>query len=84
MDRKINYSCLLIIGLRVEYDLHKKNGERVVRALARCEECRVPIYEPIDPNKSYNVITTAFLATGGDGFTVLKDNYESQQEMGMY
>jgi 2',3'-cyclic-nucleotide 2'-phosphodiesterase (5'-nucleotidase family) len=44
----------------------------------------VPIYEPIDPNKSYNVIMTAFLATGGDGFTVLKNNYESQQEMGMF
>jgi 5'-nucleotidase len=79
----MNYSCSLITGLRVEYDLHKQNGERVVRALARCGECRVPIYEPIDPNKSYNVIMTAFLATGGDGFTVLKDNYKSQQEMGI-
>lgn len=68
-------------GLRVEYDLHKPNGKRVVRALARCGECRVPIYEPIDPNKSYYVIITAFLATGGDGFKVLKHNYKSQQEM---
>ncbi|PNF40457.1 hypothetical protein B7P43_G14344 [Cryptotermes secundus] len=68
-------------GLRVEYDLHKPNGKRVVRALARCGECRVPIYEPIDPNKSYYVITTAFLAKGGDDFKVLKQNYRSQHEM---
>lgn len=68
----------------MEYDLHKQNGERVVRALARCAECRVPIYEPIDPNKSYDVIMTAFLASGGDGFTVLKDNYKIQQEIGTF
>lgn len=86
------YSCLvfvlwtwqLITGLRVEYDLHKPNGKRVVRAFARCGECRVPIYEPIDPNKSYYVIITAFIATGGDGFKVFKQNYQSQQEMGMF
>jgi 5'-nucleotidase len=80
----INYSLLLITGLRVEYDLHKPNGKRVVRAVARCGECRVPIYELIDPNKSYYVITTVFLATGGDGFKVLKQNYRSEQEMGMF
>jgi 2',3'-cyclic-nucleotide 2'-phosphodiesterase (5'-nucleotidase family) len=44
----------------------------------------VPIYEPIDPNKSYYVIITAFMATGGDGFKVFKENYKSQQEMGMF
>jgi 2',3'-cyclic-nucleotide 2'-phosphodiesterase (5'-nucleotidase family) len=44
----------------------------------------VPIYEPIDPNKSYDVIMTAFLASGGDGFTVLKDNYKIQQEIGTF
>lgn len=68
----------------MEYDLHKPNGKRVVRALARCGECRVPIYEPIDPNKSYYVITTAFLAKGGDDFKLLKQNYRSQHEMGMF
>lgn len=68
-------------GLRVEYDLTKENGKRVTKALARCGECRVPIYEPVDKNKSYRVIMPAFLAKGGDGFTVLEKNYKKEEEM---
>lgn len=68
-------------GLRVEYDLNQPNGKRVMKALARCGECRVPRYEPVQPNKSYNVIMPAFVATGGDGFTVLMKNYKKEKEM---
>lgn len=68
----------------MEYDLNKPNGKRVTKALARCGECRVPIYEPVDPKRSYNVIMTVFLASGGDGFTMLKNNYRRQQVMGMF
>ncbi|XP_021942371.1 protein 5NUC-like [Zootermopsis nevadensis] len=53
-------------GLRVEYDLNKPNGKRVTKALAK---------------RSYNVIMTVFLASGGDGFTMLKNNYRRQQVM---
>lgn len=65
-------------GLRVEYDLNKQNGKRVTKALARCGECSVPRYEPVEPNKSYNVIMPAFLANGGDGYTVLVKNYKRE------
>jgi hypothetical protein len=79
------HQCLcLITGLRVEYDLNKPNGKRVTKALARCGECRVPIYEPVDPKRSYYVIMTAFVANGGDGFKILKNNYRREQEMGMF
>jgi 5'-nucleotidase len=79
-----NYNYLSIPGLRVEYDVNKPNGNRVVKALARCGECRVPKYEPVEPNKSYNVIMPAFIANGGDGYTVLKKNNKEGEEMGTF
>lgn len=68
-------------GLKVEYDLSQPNGKRVTKALARCGACRVPIYEPVAENKTYNIIMSTFLAKGGDGFTVLGKNYKKEQEM---
>lgn len=68
-------------GLKVEYDLSQPNGQRVTKALARCGECRVPIYEPVEKNKTYNVIMPVFIAKGGDGYTVLEKNYKKEQEM---
>ena len=79
-----NYNCLSITGLKVEYDLNKQNGKRVTKALARCGECPVPRYEPVEPKKSYNVIMPAFLANGGDGFKVLVKNYKKEREMGTF
>jgi 5'-nucleotidase len=68
----------------VEYDLNKPNGKRVTKALARCGECRVPIYEPVDPKNSYYVIMPVFVANGGDDFKMLRNNYRREQEMGMF
>jgi 5'-nucleotidase len=68
----------------VEYDLNKPNGKRVIKALARCGECQVPIYEPVEPKRSYYVIMPVFLAKGGDGFEMLKNNYKREQEIGMF
>jgi 5'-nucleotidase len=79
-----NYNYLSISGLRVEYDLSQPNGQRVTRALARCGECPVPIYEPVEKNKIYNVIMPAFIAKGGDGFAVLEKSYKKEQEMGTF
>jgi len=79
-----NYNCLSISGLKVEYDLSQPNGKRVTKALARCGECRVPIYEPVAEDKIYNAIMPTFIAKGGDGFTVLKKNYKKEHEMGTF
>jgi 5'-nucleotidase len=79
-----NYNCLSISGLRVEYDLSQPNGKRVTKALARCGECRVPKYEPVETNKTYNVIMPSFLTKGGDGYTVLVKNHKKEQEMGTF
>lgn len=37
-----------------------------------CTECRVPKYEPLDPEKIYTVVMPSYLVDGGDGFGMIK------------
>ncbi|XP_006823452.1 snake venom 5'-nucleotidase-like [Saccoglossus kowalevskii] len=67
---------LQMSGIRVEYDITRPSGDRVVDVQVQCVECEnhVPVYEPLDLNKEYAVITTNFIANGGDGYDVIRDN----------
>ncbi|KAE8746887.1 hypothetical protein FOCC_FOCC006307 [Frankliniella occidentalis] len=58
-------------GIRVTYDLTAPYGQRVVAASARCANCSIPSYSPVDEKAIYGVITTDFTANGGDGFSML-------------
>ncbi|KAJ9591994.1 hypothetical protein L9F63_001506, partial [Diploptera punctata] len=58
-------------GLKVVYDLEKPNGKRVVEVLARCGDCRVPVYKPVVLQDTYNVLVTEFTANGGDGYAMI-------------
>lgn len=60
-------------GIRVEYDLSKPVNQRVVSLLMRCTECRVPKFEPLDPQKTYTVVMTSFMVGGGDGYSMIQD-----------
>ncbi|XP_049518133.1 protein 5NUC-like isoform X2 [Dermacentor silvarum] len=53
---------------RVQYDLTKNNYDRVVSISVLCANCSVPIYQPLDCNKSYKIVAADFVARGGDGF----------------
>ena len=66
------------------YDLDKPNGKRVVKALARCGDCRIPIYKPVVLEETYNILVTAFTANGGDGYTMIKKLFKKQYEMGKF
>jgi 2',3'-cyclic-nucleotide 2'-phosphodiesterase (5'-nucleotidase family) len=57
---------LQISGLKVKYDDSKPAGEKVV-------EITLPDGTPIDPAKTYTVTVNSFMASGGDGYTTLKD-----------
>lgn len=57
----------------MEYDLSKPVNQRVTSLSALCTQCRVPKYEPIDPEKTYKVTTLSYLVGGGDGFSMIKD-----------
>eukprot|EP00057_Strongylocentrotus_purpuratus_P020076 XP_011674550.1 PREDICTED: 5'-nucleotidase [Strongylocentrotus purpuratus] len=65
---------LQVAGLRVTYSLAREPGSRVVSAEAICTNCTVPHYEPLDVERVYKIVTNSFLAGGGDGYTVVRDN----------
>lgn len=55
------------------YDLSRKPGDRVVKLDVLCTKCRVPSYDPLKMDEIYKVILPNFLANGGDGFQMIKD-----------
>ncbi|XP_066922583.1 snake venom 5'-nucleotidase-like isoform X2 [Clytia hemisphaerica] len=63
-----------VSGFRILYDKTKPVGSRLVRALALCNKCRVPKYEEINEEQIYKLVTSSYLADGGDGYTMLKKN----------
>lgn len=62
-----------LLGIQVVYDLSRKPGDRVVKLDVLCTQCRVPSYEPLQMGKTYKVVLPSFLANGGDGFRMIKD-----------
>jgi 5'-nucleotidase len=58
----------------VTFDMNQPVMNRVSSAAVRCAECRVPKYEPLDPEKWYRVALCSFLVTGGDGYAVIANN----------
>ncbi|XP_054554988.1 5'-nucleotidase [Talpa occidentalis] len=64
---------LQVGGIHVVYDLSRNPGDRVVKLDVLCTQCRVPKYEPLEMHKLYKVILPSFLANGGDGFKMIKD-----------
>lgn len=67
------YRLISFLGIHVVYDLSRNPGERVVKLEVLCTQCRVPSYEPLRMDEVYKVILPNFLAKGGDGFRMIKD-----------
>ncbi|XP_033859388.3 snake venom 5'-nucleotidase-like isoform X2 [Acipenser ruthenus] len=64
---------LQVSGIRVVFDLSKAPGHRVKKLDVLCTKCRVPYYEPLDINKTYKVVIPSYVAGGGDGFAMIKE-----------
>ncbi|KAK1171922.1 snake venom 5'-nucleotidase-like isoform X2 [Acipenser oxyrinchus oxyrinchus] len=64
---------LQVSGIRVVFDLSKAPGHRVKKLDVLCTKCRVPYYEPLDINKTYKVVIPSYVADGGDGFAMIKE-----------
>ncbi|XP_077528277.1 protein 5NUC-like [Haemaphysalis longicornis] len=60
---------LQVSGARVVYNFSFPNGCRVVSLQILCANCSVPVYEDVVDGKAYSIVTTSFLAYGGDGYT---------------
>ncbi|XP_021430396.1 snake venom 5'-nucleotidase [Oncorhynchus mykiss] len=64
---------LQVSGIHVEYDLSRSVGDRVTSLSLRCSQCRVPRYESLDPDRLYKLVLPSYIADGGDGFTMIKE-----------
>ena len=62
---------LQVSGLKFSYDSTKPAGERIT-------SIALPGGTPIERSTTYTVAANSFLATGGDGFTVLKEGQNVQ------
>ncbi|CAL8073312.1 unnamed protein product [Orchesella dallaii] len=64
---------LQVSGIKVIYDISKPNGSRVRSLKVLCKACREPMYVPLNDTEIYKVAVPTYIATGGDGFTILRD-----------
>ncbi|KAF1377005.1 hypothetical protein PFLUV_G00217400 [Perca fluviatilis] len=64
---------LQVSGFHVEFDLSKPEGHRVKSLSILCTKCRVPRYEPVQDETVYSVVLPSFLVTGGDEFSMIRD-----------
>lgn len=58
---------LQVSGLRYSFDTQRPRGMRIKHVLVFDKERNV--YVPIDPKKTYSVVTNSYLARGGDGYS---------------
>lgn len=68
-------------GLRWQLDLNQAQGSRFSHLVVRAAN---GLYEPLDLEKTYRVVTSSFLADGGDNYTALKQvSGERRLEVGL-
>ncbi|CAH1789487.1 unnamed protein product [Owenia fusiformis] len=65
---------LQVSGFEVEYNIGKPVGSRVVSIKAACANCMVPKLEELDLSKHYKIVMPDYIANGGDGYSVIRDN----------
>lgn len=58
-------------------DYSRAEGDRVSGVKIRCNACAEPEYEDLELEKTYRLIMPSYLAGGGDGFTMLRDNFQN-------
>ncbi|KAM7307456.1 protein 5NUC [Ixodes scapularis] len=60
---------LQVSGIRVAFNFSLEKGCRVIKLDILCSKCKIPKYEPVMLNETYRIVTTSYVANGGDGFT---------------
>uniref|UniRef100_A0A224YBS3 5'-Nucleotidase n=1 Tax=Rhipicephalus zambeziensis TaxID=60191 RepID=A0A224YBS3_9ACAR len=58
---------LQVSGFRVQYNLTTEQN-RVTSVSVLCANCSVPIYEPLNYAATYKIVTSDYVAKGGDGY----------------
>lgn len=75
-------SFLQVAGMRVRYDFENTNSSQNMTLEILCANCSIPRYEAVDPCQTYRIVTTSFIANGGDGFKFDDDVKRSLQTEG--
>lgn len=74
---------LQVSGIKVIYDISRPNGSRVKSLKVLCKACREPSYVPLNLTQIYKVAVPTYIATGGDGFVILRDKAIAHHLSGM-
>lgn len=74
---RILISLYLNVGIRVIYNLNKPQGQEIESILIRCQNCTIPVYQPIQLDKYYKIAIPSFLSSGGDRLDMLKKNLKN-------
>ncbi|XP_072036304.1 snake venom 5'-nucleotidase-like [Amphiura filiformis] len=70
---------LQVSGLMVIYDVTRPSGDRVISVMVKCSDCDTPTYEPLEEEMVYAVLMNNYMAGGGGGYDVIKDNKLSHE-----
>ncbi|XP_063709952.1 apyrase-like [Culicoides brevitarsis] len=76
LDRKKRFNFLQISGFKVVYDMSRNEFERVISVKVDMGNNR---FEPLLDDKLYKVVTSCFLANGGDNFSEIALNKKNYQ-----
>ncbi|XP_055686001.1 apyrase [Lutzomyia longipalpis] len=68
---------LQVSGMRIVFNMTKPVGQRVAELSLLCNECDIPVYEPLDTEKMYKFVMPSFLAGGGDGYYMVSENKQN-------
>lgn len=75
---------LYFVGIHVTYDMKKAVGSRVQSVMIRCSNCKVPSYEPLNPNTQYVIITSTYVAGGGDQYEMIRKGIINMVDLSKY
>jgi len=65
---------LQVSGFKLKFDVTKNPGGRLVSARVTCEGCEGDGYEDLEDETVYNVVTSNYVAGGGDGYKMFIDD----------
>ncbi|WP_275785038.1 5'-nucleotidase C-terminal domain-containing protein [Pararhizobium gei] len=67
-----------VSGLKFSFDKSKPAGSRVVKVEVKQGDA----YAPLDPAKTYGVVSNNFMRNGGDGYSIFKTKAENAYDYG--
>jgi len=66
---------LQVSGFKLQFDLTRPKGGRLVLAEVPCSDCPLQ-YAPLADQDVYKIVMTEYLANGGDGYSIIAENKE--------